>query len=466
MQQDIKADLFSVEAEQQLLGAILCNNDAFYQVSGFLRTEHFYDPVHADIYRLCGSRIEKDHLASPVTMKGVMDGHEGLNELGGPRYLARLAASAISAAAAKDYAEMIVDFAGRRELSERLESIREGILEGLQADDAVSELELMLQAHEADNTQPRAMSAIKAQTLMLEEMMEVSEGRVAGVPTGLQTLDEVLSLAPKRYTILGGATSMGKTALAIWLTYAAAKAGAGVGFVTLEMPEEDLSKRLNSIEAEIPYKAYDRPMSETLLRKVTDAASEISVLPVQIFSEKVRDVPAILSEGKRLKAKWKPNGEFQGFKLLVVDYIQLVRGRGESQHVRLGQVANDLKQVAKALDVHILALAQIDRTIMHRGDSWEQKRPSLSDLRGSGDLEMAPDNVMFCFRPEYYITRETPPKDAEERADWEADAAQWRNKMEIIIGKARMGEITSVTVECDMATNTFKDIINQEEMAF
>jgi replicative DNA helicase len=139
-----------------------------------------------------------------------------------------------------------------------------------------------------------------------------------------------------------------------------------------------------------------------------------------------------------------------------------MRGRGESQFVQLSRIANDLKQVAKQLDVHVLALAQIDRKIVER----EDKRPRLSDLRGSGDLENAPDNVMFCYRPEYYLKRQQPPKDIEKRADWEAECADWAGKAEIIIEKARMGEITSVTVGCDMGTNRFWDLEPKEEYEF
>lgn len=462
-------ELFSVEAEQQLLGQILVNNESYFRVSGYLKPDHFYDGVHGDIYREIGKRIEADHLASPVTMKEFLVGHPGIGDLGGPGYLARMAGAAIAASAIQDYANMIVALHGRRTLHQRLEDISRHVMEGGEAEDAVAALELMLHEQAETSTDPRTMSLLKASTNMMQDMIEVSEGKSPGVSSGLKTLDEVLRLAPKRYTILGGATSMGKTALAIWLSYAAAKSGAGVGFVTLEMPEEDLAKRFNSIDSQIPYQAYDKPMSETLLKKVHEVAGQQQGMPIEVFSAKVRDVPAILSEGKRLKQRWKPNDKgFQGLKLLVVDYVQLVEGKGEREHVRIAKVANDLKNVAKQLDVHVVALAQIDRSIMARGDSWEAKRPNLNDLRGSGDLEMAPDNVVFCFRPEYYMTppRFTPPKDVEERADWEAEFADWKGKMEIIIAKARMGEITSVTVDCDMATNTFKDIIDQEAMEF
>jgi replicative DNA helicase len=106
----------SIEAEQQLLGAILTNNDVYDRVASIIGPQHFYDPVHARIYEVAQSRIAKNTLASPVTLKAFMEDDEGLKELGGPAYLARLAGAAISSYAVRDYAQMIYDLAGRRDL--------------------------------------------------------------------------------------------------------------------------------------------------------------------------------------------------------------------------------------------------------------------------------------------------------------------------------------------------------------
>lgn len=466
MHQEVTSSLFSVEAEQQLLGALLTNNELFDLISGMLKPDHFYDPVHARIYKLAAARIAKDHLVSPVQMKTDFSDDEGVKQLGGPAYFVKLAGSSISSFAIKDYADLIRKLYDRRMMVGRLRQISDEVETGRDAGEAAAEVELFLHEREDDGDEPRTMSFLRAQLLAVQQMEKIYHGDLVGVPSGIEALDEVLTMAPKRYTILGGATSMGKTALALSITMAAAKAGYGVGYVSLEMPETDLANRLNSSVSQIPYKAYDRQMSENQFRKVVEAAKELETLPVEIFSERVRDVPAILSEGKKLQRKMVPNGPFKGFKLLVIDYIQLVRAKGESQHVRLAEVANALKQVAKQLDVHVLALAQIDRAL-GREDDFNKARPRLADLRGSGDLENAPDNVMFVFRPEYYLARLKPPTDADALGDWGSELERWRGKAEIIIGKARMGEITSVTVECDLATNVFRDLPDrQPEMEF
>lgn len=454
--------LFSVELEQQLIGSVLLENARFSEVAGIVKPEHFSEPVHGLIWRNIASRIANDHVASAVTVKTDFEGDPALKNLGGATYIARMAGASVSGHMVADYGAELVRLARRRKLNADLEAIAGELQHGADPDEAVAKVELLLHEQEETSTTPRTMSLLKAQTLALQSTLDMARGLNPAIPSGLKTLDEVLSMRRKRYTILAGATSMGKSAAAIWLAYSAAKAGYGVGFVSLEMGEEDLASRFNSIESQIPYKAFDRVMSESLIRKAAEVGKGMEAMPVEIFSDRVRDIPAILAEAKRLKASMVPNEKFHGLGLLVIDYIQLVRGRGESQFAILSKIANDLKQVAKQLDVHIVALAQIDRKIIERDD----KRPRLSDLRGSGDLENAPDNVLFCYRPEYYFDRQTPPKDVEARADWEAERAAAKGKMELIVAKARMGELGSVQVGCDMATNRLWDLESTQDMGF
>lgn len=466
----VTASTSSVEAEQAMLGAILNNNDLFHEVSAILRPDFFSEPLHGAIWSNMSARIERDHMASVVSLAADFADNETLMALGGNGYLSRMAAFACPAFAVRDYALLIVELHQRRVLADRFGKMSEELMHGRAADDVAAEAEILLMDRADQSPEPRTMSFLKAQMKAIETMEEIKKGVQVGVTSGLRTLDDKISLAPKRYTILGGQTSMGKTALALHIAYSAAKAGDGVGFVTLEMPEEDLSNRVNSIESLQPYNTYDRPMSDQSFSGVVEAAKRLQGLPIEIFSERVRDVSSILSEGKKLKRKMQPRGQFKGFKLLVIDYIQLVRGRGENALVRLSQVANDLKQVAKQLDVHVLALAQVDRQLgkLDKWDQWPQARPGLAHLRGSGDLENAPDNVMFVFRPQYYLTppRCTPPKEPAERADWEAEYNHWKGKAEIIISKARMGEIGSIEVGCDLATNRFWDLDDGQERMF
>ena len=451
----------STEAEQQVLGALLCDNRNVHAVRGMLRSEHFFDPVHGRIFKEIVQRTDQDMLASPVTLKVAFENDEGVKELGGAGYLARLAGASVMASAVKSYADLIVDCHAKREIISVCDNAMAKVAHGGSTADAVSELELYLATAE-DTGASRSTSFLKATTDTISNILHIRDNGDRGIPTGLHGLDALVSFAASRYTILGASTSMGKTALAAAIAHHAAKHGHGVAFASLEMGETDVASRINSIDSGVPYKAFDRPMSDALLSKVVETAKAQEALPVQILGPKARDVPAIMSECRRLQHRWPPRGAFKGLKLLVVDYIQLVEGKGENRFVQLGKVANGLKQVSKILDVHVLALAQLDRKLGERDDP----RPRLSDLRESGDLEMAPDNVIFLHRPEYFLQRKGPPKKPEDRADFEAEMDRWKGRAQIIVAKNRMGELGDVEVGVDLATNRFWSIGDTQELDF
>ena len=247
----------SIEAEQQLLGAILTNNDIFDRIASIISPKHFYDPVHARIFETAASRIAKNNLASPVTLKAFLEDDEGLKELGGPAYLARLAGAAISAFAARDYAQMIYDFSVRRELIQVGRDIaakaasvdidsepREQIVE--------AEQELYRLA-EQGTTESGFQSFLKAVTdaVNVANAAYQREGGLAGVATDLVDMDRMLGgLHKSDLLILAGRPSMGKTSLATNIAYNVAKAykkgkladgsegavdGGVVGFFSLEM---------------------------------------------------------------------------------------------------------------------------------------------------------------------------------------------------------------------------------------
>lgn len=454
----------SVELEQQILGAVLLDNERFHKVAGIVRDEHFFDPVHGIIWGCIRTRIGKDLVASPVTIKADLESNPGLKDLGGPRYLVRLAKSSISAFALEDYSKELVELHARREIVQACDHVKKEVSGGGTAEDAASQLEIMLQRREEGALEPRSMSLLKAHRITLEQMVEARKTGVFGISTGLKTLDKLIGgLRKKDLILIPGATSMGKTTLGTWLAIAAAKQGYGVGFVSREMSEESLSLRIASIDCGVPYEEMMSPdLSEQDFRKVAQAMSNQQSLPIQIYGSKVKDIPSILSETKRLRNHWVPNGSFKGLGLLVIDYIQMIRGHGKDRFDVLSQVAEDAKDLAKMLDLPVVALAQIARDMSKR----DSKIPHLGDIRGSGDIENAADIVAFTHRPEYYIEREEPPKDYEQRADWQADYDRAKGKMEIIVGKKRMGRIGKVTVACDVGTNRFEDIHTQDEMVF
>ncbi len=255
----------NIEAEQQLLGVILTNNDIYDRIAALVKAEHFYEPVHQRIFEIAVARITKNALASPVTLKGYLEDDTGLRELGGPAYLARLAGSAISAFAARDYAQMIYELAVRRELillgqniSARAQSVA---VDDDPKEQIVAAEQQLYTLGEQGHAEKGFVSFLKAVTdaVNMANAAYQRDGGLAGISTGLADLDKKLGgLHKSDLLILAGRPSMGKTSLATNIAFNIAKAhkrgrlpdgsegsvnGGVVGFFSLEMSSEQLAAR-------------------------------------------------------------------------------------------------------------------------------------------------------------------------------------------------------------------------------
>ncbi|NNE89182.1 MAG: replicative DNA helicase, partial [Silicimonas sp.] len=221
----------NIEAEQQLLGAILTNNDVYDRVAGVINDSHFYDPVHARIYEVAAARIAKNALASPVTLKAFLEDDPGLKELGGPAYLVRLAGAAISSFAARDYAQMVYDLAIRRKLMDLGRDItaKAGTVEvANEPKEQIVEAEQALyKLGEAGQSASGFQSFLKAVTdaVNVANAAYQRDGGLSGVSTGLTDMDKKLGgLHKSDLLILAGRPSMGKTSLATNIAFNIAKA--------------------------------------------------------------------------------------------------------------------------------------------------------------------------------------------------------------------------------------------------
>ncbi|WP_333713310.1 replicative DNA helicase [Yoonia sp.] len=447
----------SIEAEQQLLGAILTNNDIFDRVAAIIGPKHFYDPVHARIFETAAARISRNLLASPVTLKAFMEDDEGLKELGGPAYLARLAGAAISAFAARDYAQMIYDLATRRELIKLGRDItdkaarvnvdsepREQIVEAEQALYALAEQGVTERGFQS------FLSAVTGAVEVANSAYQ-REGGLAGLATGLTDLDRKLGgLHKSDLLILAGRPSMGKTSLATNIAFNVAKAyrrgrlqdgtegavdGGVVGFFSLEMSAEQLAGRILADASEISsHKIRQGDMTEGEFRRFVDAAKQLEACPLYIDDTAAIPIAQLAARARRLKRT-------HGLDLLIVDYLQLVRGTSDNRVQEIGEISMGLKAIAKELNIPVVALSQLSRQVESRDD----KRPQLSDLRESGSIEQDADVVMFVYRGEYYIEREKPDDDnLEAIAGWQEKMSRAHGKAEVIVGKQRHGPIGTV----------------------
>ena len=462
----------SIEAEQQLLGAILTNNDIYDRVAAIIGAQHFYDPVHARIYEVAAARIAKNTLASPVTLKAFMEDDPGLKELGGPAYLARLAGAAISAYAARDYAQMIYDMAIRRELiglgnniaskAARVDVASEPKEQIVEAEQALYKLS------EQGKTDSGFVSFLKAVTEAVNVTNEAYQrgGGMAGISTGLVDLDKQLGgLHPSDLLILAGRPSMGKTSLATNIAFNVAKAykrgiksdgtegtvdGGVVGFFSLEMSAEQLAGRVLAEASEISsHRIRQGDMTEAEFRRFVEAAKELEACPLFIDDTPAIPISQLAARARRLKRT-------HGLDLLIIDYLQLCRGMSDNRVNEIAEISMGMKAIAKELNIPVIALSQLSRQVESRDD----KRPQLSDLRESGSIEQDADVVMFVFREEYYKEREKPGEHELERMEeWKAAMERLHGKAEVIVGKQRHGPIGTVELAFEAQFTRFGNLV-------
>lgn len=476
---ELRSQPHNIEAEQALLGAILVSNEAYHRVSEFLAAEHFYEPVHRRIFEVCAQRIGRGQLADPVTLKAIFEDDPAFKEIGGARYLATLARAAETIINAVEYGHLLHDLATRRGLIAVGEEVvnrafdpgheaggREQIEEAEQA------LFRLAQAGEAKG-EFRAFPQVLTSTVELIQSAYRKAGRVTGVPTGLVGIDERLGgLQASDLIVLAGRPSMGKTALAVTMAANAAAAPLDqaqpdgrprhhvVGIFSLEMSAEQLAMRLLSAEAAISSDLLRRGAldSDADFQRIVRASQELAARPIYIDDTPALSVAALRTRARRLKRT-------HGLSLLVVDYLQLLRGVGrhsEQNRVQeISEITQTLKAIAKELHVPVLALSQLSRAVEAR----EDKRPMLSDLRESGSIEQDADVVMFVYRDEYYLSRaepkqrpdQKPERYQEEYLQWQAQLEAAHNRAEVHIAKQRNGPIGKVELQFDAGFGRFRN---------
>lgn len=464
----------NVEAEQQLLGAILTNNDTYDRISAIVQPEHFYDPVHARIFQVAAERIKLNTLASPVTLKAFLEEDEGLKELGGPVYLARLAGAAISSLASRDYAQLIYDLAIRRELIQLGADISEkaGRVDVASApkDQIVEAEQALYSLGEKGRVDSGFQSFLKSVTdaIHVASAALQRDGGLAGIATDFSDLDRKLGgLHRSDLLIVAGRPSMGKTALATNIAFNIARKfrqgtlpdgskgaveGGVVGFFSLEMSAEQLASRILAQASEVPSDQVRRgDLTETELRRFYDAAKDLEACPLYIDDTPALPISQLLARARRLKRT-------HGLDALFVDYLQLVRPASakDNRVNEVAEITQGLKAIAKELDIPVVALSQLSRQVEQR----EDKRPQLADLRESGSIEQDADVVMFVFREEYYLEREKPgDHDLEAIAEWQKKMDNVHGRAEIVIGKQRHGPIGTVDLSFEGRFTRFGNLV-------
>ncbi|SDH26409.1 replicative DNA helicase [Roseospirillum parvum] len=473
----------NVEAEKALLGAILSNNRAFERVSEFLRPEHFTHAANRRVYELAGQMIERGELANPVTLKTHLDHDPALEPVGGVRYLAHLAGSLVSLVNVVDYGRQIHDLALRRELIDlgsNLVNDAFDVSPDLSALDLIGDNESRLYELATQGQQEGGFQAFATALSSAIEVAEIAhrrDGALAGVTTGLRDLDRKLGgLHPSDLIILAGRPSMGKTALATNIAFAAAKAfreeedpetgvkrtaeGGRVAFFSLEMSAEQLATRILAEQAEInSHSIRTGGLSNSDFDSLVEVSRQLHGLDLYIDDTPALSVAALRTRCRRL-------ARTHGLDMVVIDYLQLLSpgaaNRSDSRVQEVSAITRGLKALAKEMNVPVLALSQLSRAVEQR----EDKRPQLADLRESGSIEQDADVVMFVFREQYYLERAEPGQKSEENLDkfqerhqrWLERCEAAHNIAEVIVAKQRHGPIGPVKLYFDGNFTRFADL--------
>ena len=454
----------NIEAEQALLGALLANNKAYEKISDFLRAEHFSDPIHIKIYDVISRLIARGHVADVITLKNYFEQEGSLNDVGGISYLVKLAEAASPLTNIEYYAQFVYDKYLRRELIAAgydiaSEAMNENIEETISQQIEKAERRLFNIAEHGDGQRGlQDFSVVSAAALKMIDKNMQKQGKITGVTTGLNELDYKLGgLNKSDLLILAGRPAMGKTALALNIAYNAALSMSkdsnldpkekGVAVFSLEMSSEQLASRVLSNITDTPGQNLRRGDLEIgAFNRIAAAVGESQNFPLYIDDTPGITVGTIRNRARRLKRT-------KGLGLIVIDYIQLITGSGskksEGNRVQeMSEISRNLKILAKELDVPVIALSQLNRTVEGR----EDKRPQLSDLRESGSIEQDADIVMFVYRENYYIQNEEPKRNLQETDEkfntryehWVQRERETRNLGEVIVGKNRHGTTGTV----------------------
>ena len=419
----------NIEAEQSVLGAILIENNALYKAMEIIVPSAFYKEAHKRIFLAMLDLNEKNEAIDLVTLTEFLRKRNELDSIGGATYLSMLSNTVPTAANIKYHAKIVYEKSLLRNLiSTATEIISQGYEDSRDIEELLDYAENAMFSISEKKIRPSFMiikDIIKDSFETIERLSEKKE-RVTGIPTGFYDLDMLTSgFQPSDLIIVAGRPSMGKTALCLCIAqYASIEKGQPVAIFSLEMAKEQLVIRMLCAEARVDsHKLRSGFLSKSDWPRLTTAAGRLSEAPIFIDDTPGTSVLEMKAKARRLKAE-------HGLSLVVVDYLQLMSGRGErrrggsdTREQEISEISRSLKALAKELSVPVIALSQLNRAVESRHD----KRPMLADLRESGAIEQDADVILFIYRDEVY-------KQNEEN----------KGVAEIIIGKQRNGPVGTV----------------------
>lgn len=436
----------NIEAEQCVLGGVLLENEAISKVLEIMIADDFYRESHR---KICHSMIELFEKSEPIdliTLTNILKSNNQLDEVGGAAYLASLVDNIPTAANIGYYAKIVKEKSILRGLiNAATEIVARGYEDGGDVVDLLDQAEKSIFQISESQIKPsfyEIKSLLKESFKTIEKLYESRE-IVTGVPTGFDEIDKLTTgFQPSDLIIIAGRPSMGKTAFSLNIAqYAAIKKNIPAALFSLEMSKEQLVLRMLCSEAKVDaHRLRGGFLGEEDWPKLTRAAGILSEAPIFIDDTPALSVLEMRAKTRRLMAEHKLG-------LVIVDYLQLMRGRGlfargrssETREQEISDITRSLKSLAKELHIPVIALSQLNRRVEER----QNKRPQLADLRESGAIEQDADLIAFIYRDEIYDRSDDNPN---------------KGIAEIIIGKQRNGPVGEVKLAFLDKYTTFENL--------
>ncbi|MGD8373991.1 MAG: replicative DNA helicase [Candidatus Woesebacteria bacterium] len=390
----------NLDAEASLLGAVLIDEDVLTRISDSVTADDFYEKRHRAIFSAMIKLYEMHKPVDMLTLSDQLRKSEELAEIGGIDYLTELTNMVPTAANAEHYAEIIVQAAMRRRLIKAAGEIAEY---GYEEDQMVGELlekaeaEIFAVSDKSLRNDLVSLEQILGESFDRLDELHKNKGKIRGVPTGWRDLDGITAgLQRSDLIILAARPAMGKTTLVTNLAYnVATKAKQAVLFFSLEMSKEQLVDRMLADAAGVDsWNIRTGNLSDEDFEKISTAMGEMAEAPIFID-----DTPGVSVLEMRTKARRQSHTHPLG--LIIIDYLQLMQGsgkHGDNRVQEVSEISRGLKLIARELNVPVIALSQLSRSVENRSPQI----PQLADLRESGSIEQDADIVMFIYREAYY----------------------------------------------------------------
>jgi replicative DNA helicase len=433
----------NIEAEQSILGGVLIENDALNTIIEILEDGDFYREAHQKIFNCMIALSEKNEPLDQITLTNELKKRKELEEIGGASYLASLVESIPTAANIAYYAKIVKEKSILRKLiSAATGIVTQSYQERKDLEDFLDEAEQAIFRISENQVRPAfypIKEIVKESFKVIERLYEKKE-LITGIPSGFKDLDrKTAGFQNADLIIVAGRPSMGKTALCLNIAqHAAIMAKIPTAIFSLEMSKEQLAIRMLCSEARVDSaRLRSGFLSESDWPKLTMAAGALSDAPIFIDDSAAISVLELRAKARRLKAD-------RGLGLVIVDYLQLMRGRSsaERREQEISEISRSLKALAKELNIPVIAISQLSR----KAEDRPGRRPQLSDLRESGAIEQDADVIIFIYRDEVY----NPDSDQ-------------RGQAEVIIGKQRNGPTGKVDLSFISEFTTFKDLFRGAE---